>query len=512
MFELSSQRNVVHIVLDAFQSDVFGEILAEERPWLDRSLSGAVFFANHTGAFPTTIASMPAMLTGKVYRNDRPLQRYMYDILKEGSIFKSLRAGGYRVDAATGMHHGRESATNFYRLQRPYVSFDDYKAFTAWQLADLSLFRYAPHVLRPAIYNEESWRLQALFGPGDTRTRRHHAVNGAVILDGFARRFRPATDQPVYKYIHVGIPHRPVTVNGNCEFIGVVRSTRASYKEQARCAVRRVAAILDRLRDVGLYDNTFVVISSDHGIALPPPQFVNNRQTPMGEVARLAGNAMALLIVKPLNSDGPVRTSLAPTTITDIPATVLDGVGMARDLPGEPALTLSEEAPRVRPWAMYDWERDDWGQNYFATLDIVDINGRVLDGKNWSLIETLYEPTAGEAARTRGLYELHRSRSGPDYRWSMPDVFFHVPSTVMTFEMKVRSIAPQPQTVTVSAGDRVLGTVTLGDQSWVTITHALPAPSRPAAHWIHVNVTPSWRPRGTARTLGVQTRDVIFRP
>jgi hypothetical protein len=232
----------------------------------------------------------------------------------------------------------------------------------------------------------------------------------------------------------------------------------------------------------------------------------------MGEVARLAGNAMALLIVKPLNSDGPVRTSLAPTTITDIPATVLDGVGMARDLPGEPALTLSEEAPRVRPWAMYDWERDDWGQNYFATLDIVDINGRVLDGKNWSLIETLYEPTAGEAARTRGLYELHRSRSGPDYRWSMPDVFFHVPSTVMTFEMKVRSIAPQPQTVTVSAGDRVLGTVTLGDQSWVTITHALPAPSRPAAHWIHVNVTPSWRPRGTARTLGVQTRDVIFRP
>ena len=73
MFELSRTRNVIHIVLDAFQSDVFGEILAEERPKLDRSLSGAVFFANHTGAFPTTIASMPAMLTGKVYRNDRPL-------------------------------------------------------------------------------------------------------------------------------------------------------------------------------------------------------------------------------------------------------------------------------------------------------------------------------------------------------------------------------------------------------------------------------------------------------
>ena len=98
-------------------------------------------------------------------------------------------------------------------------------------------------------------------------------------------------------------------MNGNCDFIGVVRGTRAAYKEQARCAVKRVAEILDRLKDVGVYDKTFVVISSDHGIGLPPPQFVNDRQTPMGTVARIAGNAMALLVVKPLNSDGPVRTS-----------------------------------------------------------------------------------------------------------------------------------------------------------------------------------------------------------
>ena len=83
-----------------------------------------------------------------------------------------------------------------------------------------------------------------------------------------------------------------------------MRATRAAFKEQARCAVRRVAAILDRLKDVGVYDKTFVVISSDHGIGYAPPQFVNDRQTPMGAVARIAGNAMALLVVKPPNSEG----------------------------------------------------------------------------------------------------------------------------------------------------------------------------------------------------------------
>ena len=149
----------------------------------------------------------------------------------------------------------------------------------------------------------------------------------------------------------------------------------------------------------------------------------------MGAVARIAGNAMALLVVKPLNSNGPVRISHAPTTITDIPATILDGVGVAQNLPGEPALKLSEDAPRVRPWAFYDWERDDWGQNYFATLDIVEINGRCARRKQLDADRTrIYEPTAGEAARTRGLYEVHRSRSGLEYRWSMPDVFLHVPA------------------------------------------------------------------------------------
>ena len=510
MFELSRTRNVLHIVLDAFQSDVFGEILAEERPRLDRSLSGAVFFANHTGAFPTTITSIPAMLTGKVYRNEGPLQRYMRDILKEGSIFTSLRAGGYRADAASGMFHGSESATNYFRLRRPHVSYDEYLQFTAWQLADLSMFRHAPHILRPAIHNNESWRLQAMFGPSDTSTRQHHSVNGAVVLDEFARRLRLATDQPVSKYIHVGIPHRPVVVNGNCEFIGVVRSTRAAYKEQARCAVKRTAEILDRLKELGVYDKTFVVISSDHGIGMPPAAFVNDRQTPMGAVARAAGNAMALLVVKPLSANGPVRTSRAPSTITDIPATILDGVGVAGDLPGEPALKLAEDLPRVRSWAFYDWEHDDWRSNYFDTLDIVEIDGAVADGKNWTLLNTIYGPRAGDAFRTRGLYEVHRSRSGLQYRWSMPHIYFHVPEGARSFEMKIRSIAPKPQTVTVSAGDRVLGVVTLADESWITIKHLLPPPQNPAAHWLHVQADPPWRAPGTARALGVQTRDVIF--
>ena len=284
-----------------------------------------------------------------------------------------------------------------------------------------------------------------------------------------------------------------------------------TYKEQARCAVKRVAEILDRLKELGVYDSTFVVISSDHGIGMPP-RSSRTRQTPMGAVARIAGNAMALLVVKPLNSSGPVRISQAPTTITDIPATILDGVGLTQSMPGEPALKLSEDARRVRPWAFYDWERDDWGQNYFPSLDIVDINGRVLDGNNWTLLDTIYEPTAGEPQRVRvGLYEAQKNRAGVDYQWSMPNIFFHVPAVnadVRNEGQVRRSEAADRHGL--CRGSSTRQGCTEGSVVGHPQVHAACSDGFRATNWVHVNVDPSWRTPGTTRVLGVQTRDIVF--
>ncbi len=512
MFEFSGKQNVIHIVLDGFQSEFFHEILEEDRTTFDRSWSGAVFFADHAGAFPTTMVSIPAMLTGTVYRNERNLQLYVRDHFDKGSLFKSLRAGGFRVDSITEMQYDNASATTFYRMPRPFVSYPEYVQFAGWQLADLSLFRHAPHVLRPKIFNDDHWRLQAMFGPGDTRTRRFHSVNGAAVLGEFARHARVGTSEPVYKYIHVGIPHFPVVVDANCAFIGTVPGIRERYKDQARCAVRRVTALLDRLRELGVYDNTLVVISSDHGIGFAPLKFVNGRELPAGALSELAARAMALLVVKAPGSTGPVRVWYAPTAITDIPATVLDAVGVRHTLPGTPALKLDENARRQRAFAMYNWKNESWAQRYFDALDVVEIEGRLLDGNNWTPRSAIYAPQSTPDARVRGMHETQRSRNGFLYRWSTPRAFFHAPPDARAFEIKVRSIAPTPQTVTLTYADHELAKLTLADQSWVTLKHALPPSGDPNLRWVHLKVDPSWQPRGDGRTLGVQTRDLNWAP
>jgi hypothetical protein len=507
MFDLSRTKNVIHIVLDGFQSDVFEDILRDERERLDKSFTGAVFFADHAGAFPTTIASIPAMLTGDTsYRNEQPLQSYFRDRFENGSLFKSLRAAGYRVDNITGWPYDNSSETYLHSIPRPYLSYREHTRFAAWELADLSLFRHAPHVLRDDIYNDQKWRFQQVFGPPDTSARRYHPANAAAVLDEFAHRLTPAVDGPLYKFIHVGIPHLPVVLDANCEFIGAVRSPdRVEYRGQARCAVTKAMAVVDRLKELGLYDSSLIVISSDHGIGHTSPRFTHSRPMPSGALSRIAGKALALLIVKPPDSRGPVRISHAPTAISDVPATVLDILGVRHNLPGEPALRLAENAARARTFAFYDWE--GWTTPFFDALDVMEISGPVLDGDSWNLKASFYAPDQDEEARARGLYEQHRNARGVVYRWGSPHVFLHAPATARSFEVTVRSIADKPQTVTLSVDDRVIDRRTLSDHAWVTLRQTLPVVSDRSNLWIALTVTPSWKPRGS-RELGVMVRDL----
>jgi len=515
MFDVSRKQNAFHIVLDGFHSDVFAEILEAERPLMDRDFSGFVFFEDHAGAFSTTMVSVPAMLTGSVYRQEEPLQDYLRNHFQKGSIFNTFRSQGYRVDSITEMFFDNRSPTNYFRMPRPYVSREAYTRFAAWELADLSLFRHVPHLLRPWVHNNQAWRLQNTFGQNygsASSGRRYHSVNGAAVLDEFAHRMTVAADEPIYKFIHVGIPHMPVVVDAQCQYTGVVALNRESFRGQARCGVARVAAFLNRLREIGVYDNSLIVISSDHGISFPPRHFVNDRPTPDGDLSVIAGKAMALLVVKAPMAKGPVRVSRAPTAITDIPITVADELGVQHQFTGEPALKLAEDAPRTRSFGSYDWEHDDWRSNYFEHLDILEIKGRLRDGASWALRNALYPPGSDETFRARGLYYSQRSSRGVTYRWSGPRVFLHAPDSARAFEITIRSTAPQPQTVTLTSAGRVLQTLTLGDPQWVTIRHPLPPATDSAGRWVEMNVDPSWRPKGEGRRLGVMTRDLKWTP
>ena len=130
-------------------------------------------------------------------------------------------------------------------------------------------------------------------------------VNGQAFLADYTARMHVGHNRPNYKYLHVGIPHWPVSVNADCEYIGAQSLRRPNYTDQARCGIRRVGAVLDKLRELGLYDSSLIVISSDHGVALPPEGFTGDRDVFGGPLVRDVGQRAGASRGQAPSGDGP---------------------------------------------------------------------------------------------------------------------------------------------------------------------------------------------------------------
>ena len=276
IYELSADRNLIHIVLDMFPSHNFAEIREGDRPAFDREWSGFTFFRDHLGAFRTTMGSMPAMLTGVAWRNEEPFDRYAR---RHPSVFHALGRHGYRLRSLTAhppdhprdRFPGAEGAVR-YTIPSPYGSYRDYVDSASAQLLDLSLFRHAPHRFKARIYRDDRWllqqRIEARRGAAAPAWR---SFGDAVFLQEFASRITAAGDAPVYSFLHLITPHPPIATDAECVYPGRrLRLTRAGYLAQAQCALRAVRTLLDRLRDLGLYDRSAIIVTSDHGLALFP--------------------------------------------------------------------------------------------------------------------------------------------------------------------------------------------------------------------------------------------------
>lgn len=129
----------------------------------------------------------------------------------------------------------------------------------------------------------------------------------------------------------------------------------------------------------------------------------------------------ALLVVLPFCLFGPYTRSFPVTRLS--------------------SLKLADNATRTRQWAFYDWEHEDWSASHFEALDVMEIDGRVIDGSNWRFVRSIYAPTAGRDSRARGVDETQRSSRGFLYRWTSLHGFFHAPPDARRVEMRIRSIA-----------------------------------------------------------------------
>ena len=400
IFEFSTQQNVIHFILDGFQSDFFEEIVAENPGHYSGSLEGFTFFSETAGSFPTTYMSVPAFLSGRIYKNNIPMRQFVVRAIRSATIANRLHAQGYETDLVSDSLFARGAkAETWYRIAVPYGgALRQYLITNAAVMLDLVLFRHTPHFLKKLIYNNERWLVQRFLNGKIENLKLRYFSHQAFLSDLIAK-MSVNRSAPVYKFVHLMTTHPPVVVGQECQYAPNIPGTRENLKIQAKCSLDHFLEFLDKLREKGIYDSSLIVVHADHGLGravkMRNEGNFSREGWPIEDVslAEIAGSAAALMAIKPPYSKGPMKTSKALVSLTDIPATINSLLHLAGPIFGRSAYEVDENEVRKRWFYFYHWRHENWRSTYFPRLDEFVIKGSLFDENSWRLNFTYYPPT-----------------------------------------------------------------------------------------------------------------------
>ena len=363
----SRRQNVLHVLMDAFQTAVFLELVEDEE--LQDDLDGFTVFQENIAVAAYTHLSMPAIFSGEIFDGTETPAQYHRRALREKGFHHRLfdegfavhlipkipmHGDGYTMYAETPHHYGFSRNS---RIQKQILF-----------LFDLGLFRSSPHFLRRVIHNDGNWRLTGEVGEPVQGLNIHQR---AFFADYIAQ-MQVVLDEPVYNFIHLMPPHDPfVTLPDGSPAGRVLPKNRENYKIEAHYILQLFITLLERMRELGIYDNTLIVLHADHGYG------------PMGELPgdrrkTTVPRAHALLAVKRIGAHGPLRISNAPTSVADIPATILGELGLEHDYAGQSVFELSERQSRTRIFNSYSL-----GPRHSGVIKRFELDGSIYDPQAW---------------------------------------------------------------------------------------------------------------------------------
>ncbi len=429
VFEFSTGRNVVVILLDEYQTDIFAEAILPHQEYREQ-FDGFTYFPDTTAGFNFTEFAIPSILTGRIYDNSQPRQDFLKSAYLKDSLPAVLRQAGIEVHlypwrslANEAIYYHDELADNILRRPRPLAD----KLIDVARVVDLGLFRSLPHFAKRFVHNDSTWLVSRWMAGSakSSATRQQEPIPREVglghTLDDIFRMFALGLDHPdtritirpgrdVFKFYHLAGLHVPVKMKRDLSY-GKFDYTRENFSEQAEAYARIMGAFMRKLKQHGLYEKTLIVMVGDHGSGRSPEMYVKpeftartaelDRTAARGDFQRDKARGLPLLLIKRFGAKGEIRTSAIPASLIDIPATITAEL----NLPTKPVPALTpypafhgialfnrpEPAEkRTRYYGAMLWTPQQ--TDYLGTLSLYQIEGDAWTDGSWSFIQRLAPP------------------------------------------------------------------------------------------------------------------------
>ncbi len=411
ILRFAPEKNVLHIVLDGFQSDIFEHIMGDEiEGERYRSiLQGFVFYKENMAVFPSTLMAVPALLGGQIYHNRVPKRGYLETVIGGKTILNSAFKAGYEVDIVSQQYmisavYTKGHYTNAYMIPNSYgyhTTEKGYELGDAAQLLDLTLFRLVPHFLKKYVHNEHLGVVQPLIN--DANYLKIWYFSHTAFLHNLAKNMSVDRAGPVYKYFHLMNTHSPQVVDERCNYVGkVLPRNRQTVTTQSKCSLDAVIKVLEKMKELGIYNDSLIILMADHGAAIDPydlkPAVSEDGHSVVTISPLIVSMATSLMAIKPPGASGPLQISTAPASLIDTAATVNAILGLGDVFAGRPILELRPDEQRVRGFYFHTWRRKDFVADYVGPIQEYIVEGSVYDSAAWHRAVRFLPPT--EQAKT----------------------------------------------------------------------------------------------------------------
>ena len=414
-FAFSKGDSVIHILLDEYQSSFF-EMLSKSRfPDYEKQFDGFTFFRNSTGQYPNTHHAMFSIYRDKLYRNDVPSREWIFDAADD-SILDRLVDKGVSVELMASLRYtpfrGKDGIT-VNSLPTPYASYISANTRIANAidteselLRQLTLQRMVPEFAfsalgigtaseaqAPAPESDEEDPAATLKGDARTQYLMDRAQSGALLLEDLAKNAHVGGTKPSYKMLHILTTHNPAALDEQCQKRDRIRTPDwEAMTPQTICVQTKLFEVLNRLREIGVYDNSTIIIHADHGKRMAPLADNHLEQFVFGEVqnppkynfhfSQVMSSAMPLLLVKPKGASGPLNVSEAPVSFADIAPTILAAAGAPVPEGQRTVFDIPENEKRTRSFFYYHYP--EGRSPYLDRLIEYHIDGKPWLPESWT--------------------------------------------------------------------------------------------------------------------------------
>ena len=410
-FIFSPERNVVILVLDSFNTMLFYKML-ESDPTLADKFDGFTYYPNIVGGYQSTCLAMPLIMTGQYFDNLKPYPTYIKDAYSGDSLPRILKSNGFRSEFYTSW----DGLTNTGIYVNPSVVDNIIPGRVSPQktLADLevlfatTLFRSVPYWIKISVHErllvnlpkapEEDilWVYQEPNGGhlhsvlnllldqimGEPATPTQSLVDRDVFTEMLNAKACTTSDRPVFKYYHLVGTHPPLSLNGVH-----VRDSSEAIQQVAHILIGDlVSGFLDKLKALGIYDNSVLYVLGDHGrlshldVRLPELYASEYHRGRFVTTDARMGQALPLFLYKPMHARGTMQTSMAPVTLADIVPTEFESMGLQGKTEGIPLQQLTEDTVRERRFfAIREYKLG----RFMAPMEEYRVNGFSWLDKSW---------------------------------------------------------------------------------------------------------------------------------